>query len=180
MNRVILATLTGATCGAGCWEAREEVCRCSCGGKNHGIALDPNNPTPQRTAKIDGRMYRLEAVGKYNEINKLGHNFALTLGWKTIKYDMLVPSTGRPYHYGYYPNDTGSPVLVKTAAAHQREWPEVKRMEIPSPMTPYILWVLEDLPDPKWCETLCIDCDKRKFEILMNQTDEPATDSWDI
>jgi len=24
-------------CGPACWEAREEVCRCSCGGVNHGI-----------------------------------------------------------------------------------------------------------------------------------------------
>jgi hypothetical protein len=33
----LFAIMTEATCGEACWSAKEEVCRCSCGGKNHGI-----------------------------------------------------------------------------------------------------------------------------------------------
>ena len=29
--------ITGHTCGDACWHARDIECRCSCGGRNHGI-----------------------------------------------------------------------------------------------------------------------------------------------
>ena len=35
----LLTELTEATCGFNCWLAKEHICRCSCGGKNHGIML---------------------------------------------------------------------------------------------------------------------------------------------
>lgn len=50
------------TCGDHCWHAREEICRCSCGGVNHGILKDPNNKIPQRTRRIGTTFYVLEAV----------------------------------------------------------------------------------------------------------------------
>ena len=38
----VYATLTDAPCTSKCWHAEEDVCRCSCGGKNHGIGHAPN------------------------------------------------------------------------------------------------------------------------------------------
>jgi len=57
--------LTGSTCGDACWHAKEEVCRCSCGGKNHGILLKGDNQQPLRTRKIDGQFYELVAIIPY-------------------------------------------------------------------------------------------------------------------
>ena len=40
-NRKVHATLTSAPCTSSCWHAEEYLCRCSCGGKNHGIGHAP-------------------------------------------------------------------------------------------------------------------------------------------
>ena len=66
--RPILSILTGATCGDNCWHAREEVCRCSCGGVNHGCLLEEGKERPARTCRIQGEDYTLVAVGLLNEI----------------------------------------------------------------------------------------------------------------
>ena len=62
---IILNILTEATCGDGCWHAREDVCRCSCGGRNHGILLSADGVRPQRTARIGGDLYELAAILPY-------------------------------------------------------------------------------------------------------------------
>jgi hypothetical protein len=41
VGRKIKATLSTAPCTVSCWNAEEDVCRCSCGGKNHGIGHNP-------------------------------------------------------------------------------------------------------------------------------------------
>jgi hypothetical protein len=40
-KRKVYATLTTAPCTSKCWHAEEDVCRCSCGGRNHGIGHAP-------------------------------------------------------------------------------------------------------------------------------------------
>jgi hypothetical protein len=60
---MIEAILTGATCSEACWEAREEKCACSCGGRNHGIMRTADGVRPERTAKIDGFRYKLLGIG---------------------------------------------------------------------------------------------------------------------
>lgn len=57
----MFATLTEATCSVACWQAREDVCRCSCGGSNHGIHLRGGEAT--RTCRVNGVLYELVAVG---------------------------------------------------------------------------------------------------------------------
>ena len=70
MALAIQITLTGATCGENCWEAVEDVCRCSCGGANHGV-LRGAGTRPERTAKIDGYRYRLIAVASGSDTRDL-------------------------------------------------------------------------------------------------------------
>ncbi len=63
-----VAIVTAATCGENCWIAAEDTCRCSCGGRNHGVLRSGNGQRPERTARIQGQMYRLVAVGTSGEI----------------------------------------------------------------------------------------------------------------
>lgn len=64
----LIATLTDSTCGEACWSAKEEICRCECGGKNHGIQLRGGSGV--RACKINGRRYELVAVGNHHELFK--------------------------------------------------------------------------------------------------------------
>jgi len=57
----ILGMITGSTCGDGCWHAREDICRCSCGGKNHGI-LTQGGTAPVRNSKVKGEFFELVGV----------------------------------------------------------------------------------------------------------------------
>ena len=54
------AILTEATCADACWQAREDVCRCSCGGRNHGIAR--HGGRADRTRRVGPMRYRLMAI----------------------------------------------------------------------------------------------------------------------
>ena len=60
---------TFSACDFGCWEAQEDVCRCICGGKNHGIMVRGDKasiPTglKRQMKKLSG-IYELVAVGDY-------------------------------------------------------------------------------------------------------------------
>ena len=57
------------TCGEACWRAKESECKCSCGGKNHGIWL--RGGVAERTHKHNGKMYKLVAVDSYRNIDQL-------------------------------------------------------------------------------------------------------------
>lgn len=52
-------------CGEPCWEAKDDECRCSCGGANHGIRR--KNPTAQveRTMVAHSSIYVLKRVAAY-------------------------------------------------------------------------------------------------------------------
>lgn len=64
----VKAFLSDITCGESCWNAREDVCRCECGGKNHGIHLRGGNAI--RACRINGRRYELVSVGKHADLFK--------------------------------------------------------------------------------------------------------------
>jgi len=58
------------TCGENCWMAKEHDCKCSCGGKNHGIWKNGKTPI-QRTSKIHGYLYKFVGFGTHSEISNL-------------------------------------------------------------------------------------------------------------
>lgn len=62
MNSLVEAILTRDTCSEACWNAHEHVCRCSCGGTNHGCMLVNGVPQPNRTRRVKDTRYRLAAV----------------------------------------------------------------------------------------------------------------------
>jgi len=62
----LVAVLTDTTCGESCWNAREDVCRCECGGRNHGIHLRGENAV--RACRINGYRYELVSVGNHRDL----------------------------------------------------------------------------------------------------------------
>ena len=59
---MVTSWLTQSTCADMCWYARENVCKCSCGGANHGVLLEEGVEQPKRTKQSKGYRYELEAV----------------------------------------------------------------------------------------------------------------------
>jgi hypothetical protein len=59
--------ITEQTCGDACWHAKEDVCHCSCGGKNHGCLRTEDGEQPTRTRKIKNNMYQLVVVEPIKE-----------------------------------------------------------------------------------------------------------------
>ena len=128
--------LTDATCGEACWTAKEDVCKCSCGGHNHGCLLTTEGVQPTRNCKIDSFRYELVAIGKYSEIYQQGQNICKE-GYRKI----IGHST-----YSYGVTDPGSPARVKAASSVQvANWKELdtyKKMERLEfyHNKPYMLW----------------------------------------
>ena len=121
--------LTEATCGDACWKARENVCRCSCGGANHGIMKSASGTQPVRTRKIGGRFYELVAVG--------------------VPYVDAMTYARRVTGKGYVGNVTQPEPIIRSMpnASQAEKWPEVKAVIDANPgkydynyNRPYLLW----------------------------------------
>jgi hypothetical protein len=135
---LVESIVTGTTCGEACWSAREEICRCSCGGKNHGCLKTKDGVRPTRQAKIDGVRYELKAIG-YGPAGI--HKQAREINRAAPKRKIGT------YEYHWSESDKGAPARVKTASKLQAvKWPEVAAvMADPSSKgrfyRPYLLWV---------------------------------------
>lgn len=126
--------LTGTTCGAACWIAQEDVCRCSCGGANHGCLRSADGVQPVRTSKIDGFMYELHAVGK--SLWKEAQQINKDAGPRHIE--------GSGYAFRWTETSKGAPARLKAASKAQVEkWPELAAWrDIPHwQRRCYLLWV---------------------------------------
>ncbi len=117
---MLTVSLTGSTCGDACWHAREDVCRCSCGGRNHGCLLQNGAEQPRRMAKIDGQPCTLLAVG----LNDASTAFTLDAQAQEIHRAagiMFANAHTARQHYGYSPL-----VYLRPATAAQiARWPEL-------------------------------------------------------
>lgn len=161
----IKSFLSDITCGEACWEAREDVCHCSCGGKNHGIHR--RGGTAERTAKIDGYKYKLEAVGKHRdliqtagEINgSININGFWDFSYKSFK---LV----RRSHL-----DKGAAARVKYATQAQVDkWKELEAFkgEDRYHSDAALLWVLYDIEDFK-ANAFVYTAEHQKAAEAMNE-----------
>lgn len=112
MRAGLVSFLTGSTCGDNCWHAREEVCRCSCGGANHGCLLAAGAEQPARTARIDGELMQLAAVGHYSEMCSQADQ----IHWRARKVEAV----------GWRPKMPRYPAHCKAATSAQiAKWPEL-------------------------------------------------------
>lgn len=125
LQRVLRAITTGSTCGDGCWHAREEICRCSCGGANHGILLN-GGEQPQRTCKIDGNFYELAGIiGKPERDDWCWNDvFKATDAERNRIIEERFPGLDY-YGYGDYRPEKTMPVVDRKVSATQAKWPEV-------------------------------------------------------
>lgn len=116
----MFAILTGHTCGEACWHAVEDICRCSCGGANHGCLRGADGIRPARTCRVKGHRYELHATGKRSE---LWDEFADLMRAAPPRIIM-----GRSYPWNEYSQaDSGAPYLMKAASADQCDkWEELR------------------------------------------------------
>ena len=151
---IFQAMITEQTCGDACWHAREDICRCSCGGRNHGCLRTEDGIQPNRTAKIDGYRYELKAVGTdgfYDEAKALNEANG---PYRTDRINATsFNDNGDPvvseivYAYHYHDTDKGAPARVRPASRDQIvRWPELAAWRSDDPMefyrrSVYLLWV---------------------------------------
>ena len=113
--------LTAATCGPGCWYAREDVCRCSCAGASHGVLLQ-GGEQPLRNRRIQGTRYVLDCV-------IVGYGAAHGYARDTLG--------------AYRTGDKGGDVRTQPASdKHLASWPELAGFTA-SPFLqqhPYLIW----------------------------------------
>lgn len=127
LQRVLRAISTGSTCGDMCWHAREDICRCSCGGVNHGILL-VGGSRPQRTAKIDGQFYELVAIVSYDGCEcyaqfdqKVRAEFARIAAERFPDLDSFA--------YGQFRRFSTMPIVDRKISETQSRWPEVQAVK---------------------------------------------------
>lgn len=129
-RRTLFAVLTSTTCGEACWHAREEVCRCECGGRNHGCLKTGDGVRPTRSAKIDGVSYELAGVaygrgGLQREADKVNH--WTVSGWRGLDPMKTDGKCARLYYYTWSETDSGAPARLKNATPAQlAKWEELK------------------------------------------------------
>ncbi len=136
-----IAEITVAICDLRCWMAVEDVCRCRCGGDNHGIVRDGGS-RPGRTKSKLGRYYKLVAVGSPQQANRIErddyYGWLKEIGYKNAK------------EKGHYPVER---ILVNKATKSQLKWDEVqsgkheyKRYNGQMIDRTYLVWEREDAP----------------------------------
>jgi len=146
--RTVLAVITSQTCGENCWHAKEEVCRCSCGGANHGCLLVNGAQQPIRTKRIDGAMYELAEVGvkPYEIDERLRKDFPpkCVVPESIPQYCDKDKPGFKTYYWTY--QSLNSPLRCKTATKEQlAKWPELTayRNIEPWKLPVYVLWKLK-------------------------------------
>ncbi len=147
------------TCGAACWEAKELDCKCSCGGKNHGIALLGKNP--EKVVKISGRRYKLHSVGFSRELETAARGLRDAKGFGISRIDATFC-----YHY-----QRDSLAIVRRASGGQLKWLEVVNFDNPQNKEIFVLFIPENYAEvePKFCDPK-FNCEK--CARAQNQTTE--------
>lgn len=100
------------TCGEACWGAKEDICRCFCRGRNHGITRT-GATAPVRQCRKGMWQHRLTAVCSYGEAQRL-------------VYDALAAWT-REHGYGEPWRDR---TFCAKATPSQSRWAEVVNANI--------------------------------------------------
>ena len=119
--------MSGHTCGDHCWHAKELVCRCSCGGANHGILLTKDGKQPTRTRKIDGNFYELVSIIAHDP-----QSAPITTIKKAHAELVRVSDERFPglywNGYGAWRTEKTMPVVERSISDTQGDWPEVKKI----------------------------------------------------
>ena len=164
MNIMAEYIMTSQTCGEACWHAREDVCRCSCGGKNHGC-LSHGGERPERTSKISGDVYLLQAVGKRRDISSDATRINREAGFSSVdKPIYVIESHGdktkadwdlareqgkdawvMQYCGIWRETDDGAPARIKNPTSNQLNWSELAGWKDDREVA--LLWVRVTMPE---------------------------------
>lgn len=159
----LIAFFSDRTCGESCWSAKEEICRCECGGKNHGITL--RGGSGKRAAKINGVRYELVSVGQYQELLKQATQLVLDsdveAGRRKLidgEYHSWTNCASEPHwfktsyvHPTEYNQGGGQYVLKYASLSQCLKWQELAYFGVADDRDRYhsnaaILWKREDVP----------------------------------
>ena len=109
------------TCNLACWEAREDVCRCQCGGRNHGIVRH-GEASPGRFCRRKGVDYRLESIhAHYGEADAAKERASDALSQARGDGPLYVDRDGNPQWY-----TRKEYAFSQLAPAHAHKWGEVE------------------------------------------------------
>jgi hypothetical protein len=157
----LVSWFSDQTCGEGCWKAKEDVCRCECGGKNHGIHLRTGEKGV-RASKISGYRYELAGVGKYKDlltdVENMIRDADVADGTRRV-IDGALHSLGHSgnwfrtsyVHPTEYNRGGGQYVLKYASLPQCLKWDELAYFGIADDRdryhaAPAILWKREDVP----------------------------------
>jgi hypothetical protein len=176
MSQGVVSILTGATCSYACWYAHQVICRCSCGGVNHGVLLKGGAKQPVRQSRIKGVMYYLAGIGSYGEITRDVSDWNESTGWKSIEinYERPYKTAANPnpgpamierrYHGRWWGDEKGVPAVRKKATPQQRlKWEELEMTKGWDEV--YLLWVRVELPVGDICMDDCPKCEQLAQKI---------------
>ena len=135
----LMTAITESTCGEACWQAREDVCRCSCGGKNHAV-LRGQGVRPERTRKLNGHLYQLVAVENVNASCRAVAEHELMDNVKApVMRGAIDSGLWERYQWDSTP---GYPVKIKVATESEvNRWPEFTANREHLPYRPLGAWV---------------------------------------
>jgi hypothetical protein len=146
----MLGLMSDATCGEACWAAREDICRCSCSGRNHGVTRTTNGETPTRTRRVKAHRYQLLAVESYRpdeaRIVTLRPIEKLQGAVNVAAYDAgLFNRHASRWDSEWWPSEPAWPCKVTTAShSAVKGWPELAAWR-GARSRPLVAWVREDM-----------------------------------
>lgn len=148
---LVEALLTERTCGDACWHAREDICHCSCGGKNHGCMRNDDGEQPARTKRVKESFYQLVAVEAYNENECIATRIQPLRDTQRNINNKAVES-GRYEFHEIYGTQWGAtkqlPTMLKTASESEvNRWVELAQWRNSKFYRPLTLWVKTDMLD---------------------------------
>lgn len=148
---MITGLFSMTACGPACWEARDDVCKCSCGGRNHGVHRHrvPGTAGLKRQKIYSGFIFEFDRVsppedrgsGQYGPDVVALDRYCQELNTKAGVRHLYAHTTRN--HYGEFP----IAIMRQATDAEINKWPELAewRGKVNGIYgKPYVVWLRRD------------------------------------